>query len=59
MRPPYRRLGVAYGNVPGSHPFPTAYAVGYMSNARFAGCDAAAHKDRNGYGGAAKQSYYG
>ena len=48
MRPPYRRLGVAYGNVPASHPFPTAYAVGYMSNAsnaRFAGYDAAAHKD--------------
>ena len=49
MRSPYRRLGVAYGNVPASHPFPTAHAVGYMSNARLAGYDVAAHKDRDGY----------
>ena len=32
-----------------SHPFPTAYAVGYMSNARFAGYTVAAYKHWNGY----------
>ena len=33
----------------GSHPFPTAYAVGYTSNARFAGYYAVPHEDWNGY----------